>query len=141
MWSTHSRRIEPINRSAKCVLPRRSGSNRLVPDAHGAQSTCDDGAKDAVPIANEVVRSLIPGTCLSYLARDPFRRRMSCDVDPDEISTIQPDDDEGVEQLEVDRRDDEHIHRGDVRGMIAQKGAHPWLGGPRRLTMYLATFD
>jgi hypothetical protein len=68
-------------------------------------------------------RSLIPGKRLSYLARDPFRRRMSCDVDPDKISTIQPDNDEGVEQLEADRRDDEHIHRGDVRGMIAQKGA------------------
>jgi hypothetical protein len=26
------------------------------------------------------------------------------------ISTIQPDDDEGVEQLEADRRDDEQIH-------------------------------
>ena len=37
----------------------------------------------------------------------------------DEISTIQPDDDEGVEQLEADRRDDEQIHRGDIRGMIA----------------------
>jgi hypothetical protein len=36
----------------------------------------------------------------AYLARDPFRRRMSCNVDPDKISTIQPDDDEGVEQLE-----------------------------------------
>jgi hypothetical protein len=70
-------------------------------------------------------RSLIPGKRLSYLARDPFRRRMSCDVDPDKISTIQPDDDEGVEQLEADRRDDEQIHRGDVRGMIAQKGAPP----------------
>ena len=66
-------------------------------------------------------RSLIPGKRLSYLARDPFRRRMSCDVDPDKISTIQPDNDEGVEQLEADRRDDEHIHRGDVRGMIAEE--------------------
>jgi len=31
----------------------------------------------------------------AYLARDPFCRRMSCDVDPDKISTIQPEDDEG----------------------------------------------
>jgi hypothetical protein len=34
------------------VLPRRSASNRLVPYAHGAQSTCDDGAKDAISIAD-----------------------------------------------------------------------------------------
>jgi len=29
------------------------------------------------------------------LARDPFCRRMSCDVDSDKISTIQAEDDEG----------------------------------------------
>jgi hypothetical protein len=49
---------EPLG---KAVLPRRGGCNGLVPYAHGLQSTCDDGAKDAIPIADEVARSLIPG--------------------------------------------------------------------------------
>jgi len=35
----------------------------------------------AAVVEDEVARSLIPGKRLSYLARDPFRRRMSCDVD------------------------------------------------------------
>jgi hypothetical protein len=39
------------------------------------------------------------------------------------MDAVEPDDDEGVEQLEADRRDDEQIHRSDIRGMIAQKGA------------------
>ncbi len=60
----------------KAILPRRGWCGRLVPDAHGAQSARDDGAIDAIPITDEVARSLIPGECLGYLARNPFRRRI-----------------------------------------------------------------
>jgi hypothetical protein len=72
MWSTHSRRIDPIN--------------RLVLYAHGLESMCDDGAKDAITIPDEVAQSLIPGECFRYLTRNPFRCRMSCDADPDKSS-------------------------------------------------------
>ena len=34
----------------KAVLPRRARCGRLVPDAHGAQSTGDDGAMNAVAV-------------------------------------------------------------------------------------------
>src|SRR5260221_14163841 len=44
----------------KGILPRRGWCGRLVPDAHGAQSSRDDAAINPVPIADEVVRSLIP---------------------------------------------------------------------------------
>jgi hypothetical protein len=40
----------------KAVLPRRGWRGRLVPDAHGAQSACDDAAIDPIPIADEVTR-------------------------------------------------------------------------------------
>ena len=73
----------------------------LVPDAHGAQSACDGGAVDPIPITDEVARSLIPRKCLGYLARNPFCGRICCHVDPDEISAIQPNDDEGIEQVEA----------------------------------------
>src|SRR5665647_464806 len=72
----------------KAILPRRGRCSRLVPDAHGAQSACDDGAIDVIPIADEVKRSLIPRECLSQLACDPFCRRICCDVDPDEVSAV-----------------------------------------------------
>jgi hypothetical protein len=62
--------------------------NRLVPDAHGAQSTRDDGAEDPSPIANEVSRSLIPWKGLRYLVRNPLRGRICCNVDPDEVSAV-----------------------------------------------------
>jgi hypothetical protein len=37
------------------------GCGRLVPDAHGAQSACDDAAIDPIPIADEVVRASSQG--------------------------------------------------------------------------------
>src|SRR5712675_2332352 len=42
----------------KAILPRRSCCDRLVPNAHGAQSACDDGTIDAIPVPDHVARSL-----------------------------------------------------------------------------------
>jgi hypothetical protein len=78
----------------KAILPRRGWCSRLVPDAHGAQSARDDAAIDPVAIADEVVRSLIPRKCLRYLTCNPFSGRICCDVDPDHVSAVEPDDDE-----------------------------------------------
>src|ERR1700677_1682362 len=86
----------------KAILPGRGWCGRLVPDAHGAQSARDDAAIDPVAIADEVVRSLIPGKCLRDLTCNPFGRGICCDVDPDEVSAVEPDNDEGIEQVETD---------------------------------------
>src|SRR6202162_5185417 len=75
----------------KAILPRRGWCSRLVPDAHGAQSARDDAAIDPVAIADEVVRSRIPGKCLRYLTSDPFGCRICRYVDPDEVSAAEPD--------------------------------------------------
>jgi hypothetical protein len=72
----------------KAILPRGGWCNRFVPDAHGTQSAYDDGAVDPIPIANEVLRGVIPRECLRYLTRNPFRRRICGDVDPDEVSAV-----------------------------------------------------
>src|SRR5712675_2570922 len=101
----------PSNRSdqpfGKSILPRRSWCGRLVPDAHGAQSARDNAAIDLVAIADEVVRSLIPGKGLRYLTCNPFGRGICCDVGPDELSAAEPDDDEAIEQVEADRWNNE----------------------------------
>src|SRR5882757_2947992 len=77
----------------KAVLPRRGWGGRLVPDAHGAQLARDDAAIDPVAIADEVFWRLFPGKGLRYLTRNPFGRRVCCDVDPDQVSAVEPDDD------------------------------------------------
>src|SRR6195256_4995329 len=115
----------------KAILPRRGWCGRLVPNAHGAQSARDDA------IADEVVRSLIPRKCLRYLTCNPFRRRICCDVDPDEVSAAESDDDEGIEQIEADGRDDKQVHGGNVWRVVTQEGPPSLAGRPCRLTMYL----
>src|SRR5664280_3045026 len=114
----------------KAILPRRGWCGRLVPDAHGAQSARDDAAIDPIPIADEVARSLIPGKCLRYLTCNPFGRGICCDVDPDEGSAVEPDDDEGIEQVETDSWNNEQVHGGNVRRVVTQEGS-PSLAGRR----------
>src|SRR3984893_13731876 len=110
------------------VLPGRGWCGRLVQDAHGAQSARDDAAIDPVAITDEVVRSLIPRKRLRYLTCNPFCRRICCDVDPDEVSAVEPDNDEGVEQVETDCRNNEQVHGGNVRRVVTQEGS-PFLAG------------
>jgi len=55
---TSDRSDQPFDNA---VLPGRGRYGRLVPDAHGAQSARNDAAIDPVAIADEVVRSFIPG--------------------------------------------------------------------------------
>src|SRR5258708_10304553 len=86
----------------KAVLPRRGRCDGLVPNAHGAQSACDDGTIDAIPGADHVARSLIPRECFCDLARNPFGGRMCCVADPGHLPATQPPYDVGVAQIEAD---------------------------------------
>src|SRR5258705_7434637 len=115
----------------EAVLPRRARGDGLVTNAHGSQSVQDGAAVDPIPITEQVARGLIPRECLSDLACDPFRGRMRCDIDPDQVSAGQPNDDEDIEQIKANGRDNEQVHGGDVRCVVTQEGA-PSLG--RRAT-------
>src|SRR6266404_3646141 len=114
----------------KAILPRRGWCGRLVQDAHGAQSACDDAAIDPVAIADEVVRGLIPRKPLRDLTCNPFGRGICCDVDPDKLSAVEPDDDEGIEQVETDRWNNEQVHGGSVRRVVTQEGSPSLAGRP-----------
>src|SRR3979490_2873865 len=117
----------------KAVLPGRGWRGRLVPDAHGAQSACDDAAIDPVPIVDEVTRRFIPRKCLRYLTCNPFCRRICCDVDPDQVSAVEPDDDEGIEQVETDSWNNEQVHGGNLGRVVTQEGAPSLAGWPASL--------
>src|SRR4030095_6571565 len=100
---THSRRIDPISRSAKLFCQGDAGAMGF-PNAHGVQSTGDDAAIDAIPIAEEVTRRLIPRKCLGELACNPFCCRICCDVDPDKVSAVLSNEYEGIDQIEANGR-------------------------------------
>src|ERR1700737_2241486 len=117
----------------KAVLPRRGWCNWLISDAHGAKSACDDGAVDPIAVPDHVTRSLIPRKCLGDLACNPLRCRVGCDVDPDDISAMKPYNHEAVQHSEANGRDNEQIHGGNVRRVIAQKGPPSLTGRPASL--------
>ena len=106
----------------KAILPRLGCCGRLVPDAHGAQSARNDSAIDTITIANEEFWGLIPRKGLSDLTCNSLRRRIPCDVDPDQISAVESDDNEGIEQVETNGRNNEQVHGGNVRRVVTQEG-------------------
>src|ERR1700731_2801435 len=124
---TPDRSDQPFGKS---ILPGRGWCGGLVPDAHGAQSARDDAAIDSIAIADEVVRSLIPGKCLRDLTCNPFGRRMCWDVDPDEVSAVESDNDAGIEQVETESWNNEQVHCGNVRRVVTQEGPPSLAGRP-----------
>jgi predicted ATPase len=61
-------RFALLTAGRRTALPRQRTPRATL----GAQSAGDDAAIDPVAIADEVVRSLIPGKCLPYLTCNPF---------------------------------------------------------------------
>src|SRR3979490_1359991 len=129
MWSRHSRRIDPISRSAKPFCQGEAGAVlSRMPMARNRRVTTLP--IDPIPIADEVTRSFIPRKCLRYLTCNPFCRRICCDVDPDQVSAAEPDDDEGIEQVETNSWNNEQVHGGDVRRVVTQEGSPSLAGWP-----------
>src|SRR4030081_2727732 len=122
MWSKHSRRIDPISRSAKQFCQGEAGAIGLsrMPMARSRRVTTVP--VDSISISDHIARSAIPRKSLGDLTCNPLRRRVGCDADPDEISAIKPDDDEAIQQLKANGRYYEQIHGGDVRRVVSQKG-------------------
>src|SRR6195256_6494675 len=114
----------------KAILPRRGWCGRLVPNAHDAQSARDDAAIDPVAIADQIARGLIPRKCLRYLTCNPLRGRICSDVDPDEVSAVWPDDDEGIEPVETESWNNEQVHGGNVGRVVTQEGPPSLAGRP-----------
>jgi hypothetical protein len=65
-----------------------------------ARNRRDDRAIDLIPIADQLILGIIPREGLRDLTRNPLRWWVCCDVDPDQVSAVEPDDDEGREQVE-----------------------------------------
>src|ERR1700736_6270727 len=55
---------------------------------------------------------------------------MRGDVDPDEVSAAEPDDDEGIEQVETESWNNEQVHGGNVGRVVTQEGPPSLAGRP-----------
>src|ERR1700737_913967 len=106
----------------KAVLPGRGWCSGLVPDAHGTEPADDNSTVAPIAVPDHVTRSPVPRRCLGDLPCDPFRRRVGCGVDPDEVSAINPYNHEAMQQFEANGRDPQQIQGANAPGVVSQKG-------------------
>src|SRR6201993_1315333 len=109
------------------ILPRGARRRGSIADAYRSESADKNLTISAVPVTNEIAGSLFPTACFRDLICDPFCGWMRCDAKPQNMSPAVPHDQQSIEQAKRDCRHDEHIHRRDAVGMIADKGS-PALG-------------
>src|SRR3981081_4198554 len=116
----------PPDRSDKhlrtSVLPWRSWCDRTIPYAHRSETAEKDIAIDAIPVANNISRRLLPPVCLGQLPGNPFGARMRGYTQPQKLTAAVSQDQKPVQQPKRDRRDQEQVHRRDAVGMIAKEG-------------------
>src|SRR5262245_32199034 len=68
------------------VLPRRSRCDRPIPNAHRSKAAHEDLAIDAIPIANDVSRRLLPAISLGELMGNPCGIRMRGHTQPQKLA-------------------------------------------------------
>src|SRR5258705_7224779 len=115
---------EPLRMS---VLPWRSWCDRPVPNAHRANATDKDIAIDTIPIANDIVRRLLPAVCLGELTRNPLGARMRGHAQPQNLTAGMPQDQKTIQQPERDCGGHEQNHPRDALRVISKKNL-PSLG-------------
>jgi hypothetical protein len=109
---------EPLRIS---VLPWRSWCDRPIPNGHRSKAADEDVAIDTIPIANDILRRLLPAVCLGELTGNPLGARMRGHPQPQHLSAGMPQDQKSIQQPERDRGDHEQIHRRDAVCVIAKK--------------------
>src|SRR5262245_40991082 len=118
------------------VLPRRSGSGRLVPNAHGTQPLPEDRTIRRVPVPNKITRCIVPRERLGDLERNPLRGGICRYPERYPQSTPVAHNHKAIEQPERYRRQHEEIDCRDAIDMIGQKGppALRWRPTPVHIT-------
>ena len=79
-------------------------------------------AIDGISISHQVSWRRVPREGLTHLLRNPLGRWMRRYGVVNELPSAMSEKYQAVEQLEADRRHDEHVYGGDPRCMVAQEG-------------------
>src|ERR1019366_3568539 len=123
----------------KAILPRRGWCNWLVPNAHGAQSTCDNGAINAIPVSDHVAGAPSQGNAsviwrathsavgflVTLIQTRSLRSSWTTTNAESRSKPIVGTTNKSIAAMSG--------------AWLRRKVSHPRPGGPRRLTMYLAT--
>jgi len=117
---------EPLRMS---VLPWRSWCDRPIPNA--ANATNKGIAIDTIPIANDILRRLLPAVGLN-----PLGARMRGHAQPQNLTAGMPQDQKSIQQTKRYRGDHEQIDRRDAVRVISKKRL-PSLGWRTRVRWLL----
>src|SRR5262245_12212131 len=118
------------------VLPWRPRRNRSIPYTHCSKPLDDDIAIDAIPIANGILRRLLPAVRFGQLTGNPMGARTCGHAQPQKLAPGMLQDQKSIQQPKRDRRDYEQIHRRNAVSVIAQKGLpalRRWLSSPHHV--------
>src|SRR5258708_39318018 len=103
------------------VLPWRARRDRPIPYTHCSKPLDDDIAIDAIPIANDISRRLLPAVGLGQLTGNPMRGRACGHTQPQKLTAGMLQDQKSAQKPKRDRRDSEQIPRRNAGGMISRK--------------------
>src|SRR6201985_366875 len=103
------------------ILPRGARRRRSIADAYRSESADKNLPKGAATAENEIEGSFFPAAGFRDLICDPFCGWMRCDAKPQNMSPAVPHDQQSIEQSKRDCRHDEHIHRSDPVGVVAEE--------------------
>src|SRR6516164_5443281 len=115
------------------VLPWRPRRNRSIPYTHCSKPLDDDIAIDAIPIANDILRRLLPAVRFGQLTGNLMGARTCGYAHPTKLAPGMLQDQKSIQQPKRDGRDYEQIHQRDAVAMIAQKALpalRRWLPSP-----------
>jgi hypothetical protein len=118
------------------VLPWRPRRNRSVPDTHCSKPLDDDIAIEAIPIANDILRRLLPAVRFGQLTGNPMGAWTCGHAQPQKLAPGMLQDQKSIQQPKRDRRDYEQIHRRNAVSVIVQKGLpalRRWLPSPHHV--------
>jgi len=87
-------------------------------DAAGCSHTRETRSKLAITIANELLRSLSIGGCLSQLLGCPGIGRRSCHADVDDTARVQEGGEKGKQRTEEEIGDRQEVARPDLSCMV-----------------------
>jgi hypothetical protein len=123
------------------ILPRTPGGDYDLFDPHMLYPLPKGSAIDAVPIAQEIPRGLVPREGLNDLLGGPRGRGMLGDVEVDDVTSIVEQDDQDKEHRVPHGGDHQEIQGHQVRPVSREKGLPVGDGGLGGRLRYVSTVD
>jgi hypothetical protein len=103
------------------ILLRTPGGDHHFLDSHVPYSLPKRGPVDAVPIAQEIPRGLVPREGINDLRCGPLRSGMLSDIDMDETSSLMGQDEQDEQHCVGNRRHNKELQGHQVLHVVLQE--------------------